>query len=229
MKWDGKKRRYLDAAGRAVSPQKVRRSVEEATAKASERLSAIAEEYRRGRINAAEWFIQTRDELSGMHTALGMIAHGGKSQMSPARWGTVGQRVRYELDFLRRARARLLSTDVASLGDDFAAKMGMHALAGNRSYEEIVRRREREAGVTHVIRHMTPGDNCDGCKAAKGEYSIESVPPIGEQDCLSRCNCWLEYVEGETEQKPKTVNVRLQNVERGEGRTIQVSIGEANG
>ena len=83
--------------------------------------------------------------------------------------------------------------------------IGIVILGVYGTYENNVRAREKDAGIT-LVRRVTEGDDrvCEGCDAASSdEYvAMDEIADIGTQECNSRDRCFFEFsyagVEGLT-------------------------------
>lgn len=206
--WNPKTRRYV-RSGRTLPPESVRRFVIETTGLARIRLTTIAENYIDHR-NVAQWFTGTKAELRAMHTALGMIAQGGKAQMTPKSWGRVGQMIRSEMSYLREFERGVANGAVSDA--QLLARILGYGDAGYKVYTNMVKAREAEAGM--FARRVTSGgaNTCDDCIAAEleGWVPADEVREIGDSQCVSSCQCNIEFAEAEKALKdegPKQINI----------------------
>lgn len=204
--WNPKTRRYV-RSGRSLPPDSVRRFVIATVGLARVRLTTIAEAYLRHR-NRAEWFLNTKGELRAMHTALAMIAQGGKLQMEPKSWARAGQMIRSEMDYLRQFERGVANGAVSDA--QLLARILNYGDAGRRVYDNMVKRRESDAGM-YARRVLGVADHCDECLAESSEdfRPVDDVPDIGSLQCLSLCMCTIEYAESEKALKhePKQINI----------------------
>lgn len=193
--WNPKTRRYI-RSGRTLPPESVRRFVLETVGLARTRLTTIAENYIDHR-NVAQWFTGTKAELRAMHTALGMIAQGGKNNMTQKSWGRVGKMVRTEFDYLREFERGIANGAVSDA--QLLARVLAYGEAGRKVYENMVKAREAEAGM-YARRVLMPGLNCDDCiEAASDDFvPADEVLEIGASTCGVFCNCLLEFAETES-------------------------------
>lgn len=192
--WNPKTRRYV-RSGRSLPPDSIRRFVIETVGLARTRLTTIAEAYINHR-NVAQWFTGTKAELRAMHTAMAMIAQGGKLQMEAKSWGKVGQMIRTEMDYLRQFERGIANGAVSDA--QLLARVIAYGEAGRKVYENMVKAREAEAGM-YARRVLMPGQNCEDCiEAASDEFvPADEVLEIGASTCGVFCNCLLEFAETE--------------------------------
>lgn len=193
VNWNPKTRRYV-RNGKSIPPDSIRRWVLQTVGQARVRLTTIAEGFVNHR-NTAEWFIKSRGELRAMHTALAMIAQGGRHQMTPKAWGRVGQMIKSEMEYLRQFE-RDVSKGVVS-DAELLARVVNYGEAGYKVYSNMVKQREAEAGMYARRVLDDPDKSCDDCKAAASEEFVPAheVKEIGDSQCLSLCRCDVEYAE----------------------------------
>ena len=84
-------RRYKDRqTGRFVSAKDVRSAVDAAIDKETSKMRAIAQQLVDGKINLAEWQLQTAALLKNLHVAMALAANGGLANTSNADLGYIG-------------------------------------------------------------------------------------------------------------------------------------------
>jgi hypothetical protein len=146
--------------------------------------------------NTSQWIIDSRSELTKMHTALAMIAQGGREQMDVKSWGRVGQMIRSEAEYLRQFEIDLSKGEVSDA--QMLARLIMYGEAGYKTYMGMVKAREAEAGMyARRILDDSVTEHCDDCiSAASGDFVPASeVREIGDSQCSSLCHCDIEYAE----------------------------------
>jgi hypothetical protein len=190
-------RRY-SSGGKTVPPERVREWVSEIRGKAQERMKAVTEQFVAGKVNRAAWTIEMRSLISRSHGAVAMMAQGGKKAMDEKAWGRVGQRIKSEAEYLRGFE-RDIANGKAGTEAQIVARAQLYANALHGTYEGAVIAREKAAGVTRVLRVLgePKTEHCSDCPGLAGEYDIDKVPQIGDSECQSACNCYIESVEAE--------------------------------
>lgn len=199
-----KTRRYEDSRGRAVPPERVREWVREATEKSKARLKGFAEDYKSGKINHPEFFVRLNEEITRAHSALAMIATGGKSAMTPKTWGRVGRAVSVQRRFSRQFSAETLRTDK---GDFPVWRAESYASVYSHTYENMTLMRDAGRKVERVL--GTSEEHCGTCPAKAGIYDAENAPTLGSDECGPGCNCYFREYE---EKKParKRIDISYQ-------------------
>ena len=191
-----KKRRTYFKDGRPVPPETLRAWAAEVTEAARSEMKRATERLIAGEINRPAWAVEMRQLISRSHSALWMLAQGGKEAMDAAKWGAVGQRVKAQADFLRGFE-RDLANERAGSGAQVLARAQLYANPLHATYQAAVVGREREAGVRRVARVLgeSPSGHCDDCPVLAGEYDIDEVPEIGASACGASCNCEVVSLE----------------------------------
>lgn len=193
--WNKEKHRY-ERDGKPIPPSSIRKMVLATIERAKERMRGIASQLVNGTINRPAWFLASRNEVKRMHTALAMLAQGGRAQMDAGSWGRAGQMIRSELNYLRgfeRDIANELRSEAQILAD--AIK---YSDAGYKLWSNMVLEREKKLGTGFARRILDEGtEHCEDCPALATEefIPITEVAEIGASSCGSFCHCDIEYAE----------------------------------
>lgn len=192
VEWN-KAKRIFERDGKPIPPASVKQFILETVENAKSRIEAIAKGYTSHR-NTAEFYTSMRDEIRNMHTALAMVAQGGREQMTQAVWGATGSRIKSELTYLRG-----FERDIANGTQSDAqiiARAIQYASAGYVTYQQSVLAREKGAGILFVEWTVDESaENCAGCLEAAGIHPIDDVPVFGSHECNSNCRCDLTYLD----------------------------------
>jgi hypothetical protein len=196
--WDERSARYASkATGRFVAQATVRAELDATLDRAEKNIISLAESLRTGRISLADWQAQMAREIKNIHLASGALAKGGWSQMAPADWGRVGQKLRFHYERLGNF-ARQIADGTQRLDGTLARRAALYVQAGRNTYHAVEQREMLARGMVEErnIRHA--GDSCEGensCigESARGWVPIGEMVPIGARICLSRCRCSVEY------------------------------------
>lgn len=190
--------RFRDpASGRFVSEARVREAVDAVADLASSRMAALSARWRAGELTTAEWISAQLTEIKAAHIASALAAYGGREQMTPERWGLVGQMIRREYGY-----ARAMADDVLlgrqPMNGRLDARAAMYGQAARTSYENIRRREEAERGQAWEENHLHASESCSQCRAqtALGRVPIGTLVPVGGRTCRARCRCTLSYGSG---------------------------------
>lgn len=215
MRWDAKRRVYVDDNGRVMSAAQVRREVHDYVVEERNETEKKALELLAGAITIAAFFNFLKTRVETWHNVTGAIAYGGKAQLDPEREARIKAKVASELEYLANfkrdalamldeartvaAESTLTVTETfAETAASIPSRAGMYADAAYSTYENNVMAREFDSGVT-LGRRVCPEDDasCEECVAAADTFfsSLEDIPEIGSLTCLNNCRCFIEYAQ----------------------------------
>jgi hypothetical protein len=206
MRFDPKKREYVDDNGRVLSPATVRAEVSDYVAQEKKRVESEAKKFVAGTITATSFFMFMKLRIEAWHRVAGAIAYGGKAQIDTERDARIAAKIKSELEYLAGfkrdvlaalARIREAKKDEDSI-DWIIHRALMYADSAYATYENNVMAREFDAGVK-MGRRVCPEDDasCEECVAAADTYFslLEDLPEIGTLQCLNNCRCYVVYAE----------------------------------
>lgn len=192
MRFDTKKRRYVDSRGRVMTSQQVRREVEDYVESEQEKVAEKAAQVAAGTIALGAFFAWMDGRVETWHKVTGAIAYGGKAQMNKERWARIDKQIQSEKEFLAR-----FQTEAATITEEgLANRAGMYAEAAYSTYENNVAQREVDSGAVGARRICENDESsCEECvEAATDEYlSLSEVADIGSLQCLNNCRCYYEF------------------------------------
>lgn len=192
--WDTDKRRYIDPKGKVVTLQQQRKIAVSVVDKAGLEMTEIATAYTKGSASFADFAVLMRETVKNVHSSTTQMAYGGKSQMGNREQGRLGQIIKEQNKFLA---GFMQDVEAGRLSNDqIISRAEMYGDAGYSSYESSVSDRESEAGMTEERSFLEPeADHCEECfdEASKDWSPIGSLVPVGERQCLVRCQCSFEY------------------------------------
>lgn len=215
MKWDSKRRRYVDERGRVMSEAQVRREIDEYITDEQAKVEREGEKLLAGLITLAAFFLFMRNRVETWHTVTGAIAYGGRSQVDTERAARIAAKIEAEMRFLNKfkedakamvEKARVLaSASELKVAEAFAqtaasipSRASIYASAAFSTYVNNVTAREFDEGVT-LGRRVCPEDDasCDECVDAAGTEwrPLDEIEEIGSLQCVNNCRCFIEYAE----------------------------------
>lgn len=191
--WDVQVRRYRDSGGRLVAQTSVRAALDLALADQSRIARTLSESHRAGRISLNEWALGMREVVKNTQLFSAAAARGGWGQLDAGDFGRVGQTVRSQYDRLAQFTAELEAG--APRDGNFQRRAQMYAQAGRTIFHEVDRQVQAEVGHTEERSVLHPADHCVQCleEAAAGFRPIGVMIPIGERECLTNCQCTVEF------------------------------------
>lgn len=194
--WSAQAGRFREvASGRFVSEATVRAGVDALAALSAARMGSLAQRYRAGELMATAWLSAHLAEVKALHVAATLASYGGREQMTPARWGLVGQQIRLQYSYARQMVADVLEGR-QRLNGRLDIRAASYANGGRLTFEAI-RRRERGArGVRYERNLLHAAESCSGCLAetARGWVPYGALVPVGRRvPCGVYCKCTVEY------------------------------------
>lgn len=193
--WSNESQRFRDLrTGRYISERAVRDFVDNIADLASQQLGTLSSQYRAGQITLTVWQAESRAIIKASQIASALAAYGGRGQMTPARWGVVGQQIRTQYAYLTRFADDVLSGRQRQNGR-MDARARQYGQASRSLYENIRRRESAAAGLQYErnIRHAV--ESCGQCvnQSSQGWVPIGTLVPVGQRTCRSSCRCTLAY------------------------------------
>lgn len=191
--------RYRDSRGRFVSASRVHLEVNRTVAKLENDLRSISRNLNQGKINLAEWQIQTSAKLKTAHLAAAAIGKGGRKQMTVSDWGKAGAAIREQYSFLNNFSREIEKGRVSPNQIEFRSASYAKAIRETFYKQEIDLK--KKAGLLYCRRILHAAESCPECDswAKKGWVSIEEQPSIGGLVCRNFCRCELEYSDKDKE------------------------------
>jgi hypothetical protein len=193
--FDTARGRYRDAGtGRLVSEGRVRLAVDAVADHASDRMADLTAQLVRGEVTLERWQAGMMALTKQSHVAAGVVAAGGRAQMTPAAYGFLGSELRAQYGYLTSFAAAIAAERV-SIDGRLVARAGMYGQHARATYEAVRRRDQRERGYRFEKNILHSRESCGQCVAlsSRGWVEIGSLPPIGSRTCLARCRCTISY------------------------------------
>lgn len=187
--------RYRDVqSGRLVAGSTVRRELDRVLDRTQRDARAITQQLRERTITLEAWQREMALLIRRSHAASSSLAQGGWANMTPADWGRVGGNVRRELRYLDRF-AQQIADGVTRLDGRVLTRAEMYVQTARIQYERDRAAEAAALGYTRERSILHARDSCDGCirEAARGWVMLGELVPPGQRDCISRCQCTVEY------------------------------------
>lgn len=193
--FDNASQRFRDlSTGRYISERQVRDFVDNIADAASQQLGTLSAQYCSGQITMTVWQAESRAVIKASQIASALAAYGGRGQMTPARWGLVGQQIRTQYAYLSRFADDVLSGR-QRLNGRMDARARQYGQGARSLYENIRRRESAAAGLRYErnIRHAV--ESCGQCvnQSSLGWVPLGTLVPVGQRTCRSMCRCTLAY------------------------------------
>ena len=186
-----------------------------------------------GRLNTADWKTGFARQIKNAYIQQAELAAGGRSQMTPQMWGSVGGSVREQYRYLDKFAKQIESKQLTPV--QIEARTKMYINSSRESFWRIKDMKARGTGMTEE-RWVDEGDSnvCGPCAdaGAMGWQPIGTfaqpgsgqvlVKPKTSCQGLTNCRCEKEYRKGATagEEEPAQAPAVEQPIE-GEAQPLQ--------
>ena len=199
--------RYRDRrTGQWVSTKTVKRATIKVINASKAAMRTLAQDMAGRRIKLGEWQRRMEVEIKNLHVSMAMAGAGGMAQMTPRDYGRVGARLRFEYSRLQRFAEQIKAREVTM--NMIESRVDMYVSAGHISHEAA--RKDQAYDQDYKYESNVLGRTDQHCRTKDrpgcieqtrlGRVPIGSLVPVGERQCISRCDCSIKY-----HRKPKAV------------------------
>lgn len=177
-----------------LSREEVRAEIERIVRYVKRQSGFLSRALMRQEISLVDWQIGMRDLIKSAHVLSGAIGYGGFEQMTAARWGAIGGRLRVEYGYLNNF-AREIEQGRVILESRLVNRAGLYAASIRQQYFAGEKAVASASGNTECRRILHALESCSGCVfwASRDFVPIDTQPPIGSLKCGQYCRCTLEY------------------------------------
>lgn len=177
----------LDYVGRAVGAADV----------AADQLGVFVAD---GTLSPGDFGDLFKAELKSTYIQQYLLGIGGREQMTPEDWGSVGgmlhEQYRHVADFVQEVAAGNLSEA------QIQARVRMYTNSSREAFERAHGRIADKAGMTEELWVLGVAEHCPDCMdyAAEGWQPLGHFPAPGEgaTQCLTNCQCHKAYRNPDT-------------------------------
>lgn len=193
-RWNEAAGRFINERGQFVRESTVRSVVDKVADQAGERMAAASQRLLAGEMSLAAWQTEMQAAIKVAHTSTAVIAHGGAEQMTPSRWGSVGQQIRSEYGHLREFAAQV-ADGRQPLDGRLLGRARQYGQASRVTFEREYGRGQQMRGYRFERNVLAPAEHCGECLAqtARGWVPVGTLVPIGRRQCRGNCRCSLRY------------------------------------
>jgi hypothetical protein len=188
--------RYRGANGRFLSQKAIEALIDGRVAKLDKQLKDFTKRLINGSITIDQWQGSVREALKPAHIQATMVGAGGKTALSQADYGRIGQKLRSEYSYLQKFASSLLADGLSA--PMALARIGLYAESIRGSFWEGTAIRQGKQGYSLMQRILdSQAAHCQDCLdyAARGIVAIGSLPMPGQRcACRARCRCSVRYL-----------------------------------
>lgn len=191
--FDPRSGRYRNrATGRFVPEADIRAVVDAVADGTSNLMSGLGERLRSGTLSLADFESEMMRLIRLSHVGTGVMASGGRDQMSPARWGRIGRVIRDEYARLRDFAGQI-QDGTQPLDGRLDARARLYGQQARVQFETTRAAEDQNRGFTEERSVLGQAHHCRLCitEAGKGWQPIGTLIPIGSRTCLSNDRCTM--------------------------------------
>lgn len=204
--WDEGLGRYRDTVtGRVISRAQVRGMIEDSLAASMRQSETLANLVANGFIDSDAWRLAMREEMKKEYIRQYLLGVGGKGNMKPSDWGSIGRMLKEQYHYLDGF------TDAVAAGDltenQIRARAEMYLNSARESFERANSKAANRLGFDTVAWNLgTAAEHCGDCVsfAEMGYQPVDSdpfggaFPGSGDTQCLTGCRCSLSYKKSDS-------------------------------
>jgi hypothetical protein len=199
FRWSEPSGRFRGPSGRFVASSTIRGWIDKTLDNHTRAVATLTEQFRDRTLTLGEWERAMRGELKAIHIYSGMAARGGRSQLTQADYGRIGQRLREQYQFLTRL-ADEIQTGRTQVDGRITSRARLFAQMGRATFHAVERQEMLARGWDLEENVLANAEHCSGCLAetARGRVPIGALVPIGQRPCLSNDRCRIRYSNSRT-------------------------------
>lgn len=186
--------RFRAPSGRFIASSTVRGYLDRALDSHARAITNLTERLRSRAITLGEWERQMRVELKQIHIYSGMLAKGGRLQLSQADFGRIGRELREQYGFLRDF-ADQIANGQQPIDGRLASRARLYAQSGRVTFHATERAEMEKRGWDREENVLAAAEHCAGCltETARGRVPIGALVPIGQRPCRTNDRCRIRY------------------------------------
>lgn len=160
MRFDSKKRRYVNAQGHVLSPSQVRGEVNNYITGEKERTQKQARKLLKAEVSLTSFFTFLKLRVEAWHEVAGSIAYGGKVQLDSERQSRIQARIDSELAYLREFQKQAKASFEAArkIAGQVADSVEEHPLKSFTGKLTVTMRAEIERKVFDALIEANPSE-----------------------------------------------------------------------
>lgn len=197
LTWDASAGRFRRGDGRFIPMSVVRAELDKALRISQNRMRALGDDLRAGRVSLDAWRLGMKAEIKSAHLMSSALARGGWDQLDPASFGRVGQIIRTEYQHLESWVSQIKSGWV--LDGRLAARSALYVKDARETFHQAQREEMLKRGVDLELNVLSAVESCAQCiaEAAKGWVPVGTLSAPGSRTCLGNCRCHISFRKSE--------------------------------
>lgn len=194
--WDPTAKRYRDLdTGRFMLRSEVLAWVEESLDASTVATDQLAQFVIDGVVSPADFGLLMRQELKEEYIRQYLLGIGGRAQMTPADWGSIGGMLADQYRYLDRFVDEIATGELPP--GSLLLRVRMYANSAREAYERAHLKNANALGMVEENWVLGDAEHCSDCVAfaGMGWQPIGTFPFPGEgaTECLTNCKCHKIY------------------------------------
>ena len=200
FRWNSKARRYISPNGKFVKAERIRGALDAFITGTVDSIEVLSNRLVAGEITLAQWHSEMLLHVKNVNLAGGALESGGWYNLTSSDFGKMGNKIKGEYRFLQNF-AEEIESGKQPLNGKLVNRAKLYGEQGRVTYYDFCTDAAKRDGFVEERSFLTPSESCEGCKgeASRGWVRLGTLIPIGDRDCLSNCNCFMQYrkIDGE--------------------------------
>ncbi len=202
--WNPRSNRYtwLNGSARFLSRDSVMAWVEQLIDAGGGAADTLANLIAGGKLNATDWLDRMRESIKDAYIQQYLLGIGGRNQMTPSDWGSVGGMLKEQYGWLKGFYEEVLSGNLSEAQIAMRARMYMNS--AREAYERALAKTAGKAGMDQELwkTGFVRTEHCEDCLGYEAEGWQEMgyfpTPGDGNTVCLTNCKCSKHYRKAAT-------------------------------
>lgn len=183
-----------------MSRQTVMGLAETSVTKALTSSDSVTSLYIEGRLAPKDYGTLLRQEIKGEYIRQYLVGIGGRDQMTPRDWGSLGGMLKEQNKHLKGFLSEIAEGGLTE--GQIRARSDMYVNSAREAYGRAHERNAEALGFDQEKWELGEAEHCDDCIAFAGmgwqPIGTFPVPGEGETQCLTNCKCTKVYGSPET-------------------------------
>ena len=146
-------------------------------------------------LSPTDFGLLMRQELKEEYIRQYLLGIGGREQMTPADWGSIGGMLREQYRYLDAFVAEIAAGELAP--GSILLRVRMYANSAREAYERAHLKNANALGMLEELWVLGDAEHCDDC-ITYSEMGWEPIgsfpfPGDGSTECLTNCKCHKVY------------------------------------
>ena len=194
FRWNVAANRYIAPNGRFVPIKLIRGELDRFITATTDLMGQVSGKLISGEVSLAQWQAEMMLQIKNANMAGAALESGGFYGMGPTEFGRAGSKIRGEYQFLNNFASEI-EAGTQRLDGTLGSRARLYGEQGRVTYYDFAEASAKRDGFGEERSVLTPSESCDECisEDRASWRPIGKVVPIGDRQCLSNCNCYMQF------------------------------------